>query len=168
VDIDEALARLEIQNVLWRYARAVDRVDAEELLSVYHPDATDRHASFDGPATEFVRDLVTRLAGMGAIGQHHITNISIEMDGNDDARVESYFLSFHPHPGQEEKFGIAAGRYLDHFARRNGEWKIASRQVVMDWTRDDLGGDPWQGVDGRPEQGRSKISLDESYAFFSS
>jgi hypothetical protein len=117
VDIDEAIARLEIQSVLWRYARAVDRVDAEELLSVYHPDATDRHASFEGPATEFVRDLVTRLAGMGAIGQHHITNIFLEMDGKDAARVESYFLSFHLHPGrEEEKFGIAAGRYLDNLS----------------------------------------------------
>ena len=168
MDIDEVIARLEIQSVLWRYARGVDRVDGEELLGVYHPDATDHHSSFDGPAAEFVRNLVSRLAGVSATGQHHITNILIELEGKDDASVESYFLAFHPHPENEDKLGIAAGRYLDHFQRRDGDWKISSRRVVMDWTRDDLVGEPWPGVDGSPDQGRSKARSDASYALFSS
>jgi hypothetical protein len=166
MDLSAALARLEIQDVLWRYARGVDRVDEGAILSVYHPGATDDHAAFSGAAADFARDLVDRLARMGRTGQHHITNMSIEMDGPDDARVESYFLAFHPQPADESKLGIAAGRYLDHFCRRGGKWAISARRVVMDWTRDDLGGSVWPGADGRPEQGRSKAAGDPSYNFF--
>jgi hypothetical protein len=166
VDLSEALARLEIQEVLWRYARGVDRVDHDTIVSAYHPGATDAHTTFSGAATDFARELVDRLAHLGTTGQHHITNMSVELDGPDDARVESYFLAFHPQPGDESKFGIAAGRYLDHFRRRDGKWAIAARRVVMDWTRDDFGGPPWAGADGRPEQGRSKAAGDPSYAFF--
>ena len=28
-----------------------------------------------------------------------------------------------------------AGRYLDHFRKRNGEWRVSRRQVIDDWSR---------------------------------
>ena len=42
--IAETHARLEIQDVLHRYARAMDRMDAELALSCWHPGGTDDHA----------------------------------------------------------------------------------------------------------------------------
>lgn len=168
MDINEALARLEIQNVLWTYARGVDRSDLDALLSVYHPEAIDNHGSFQGPGTEFAKGLVDRHRHIDHVGCHHITNIVMEMDGEDDARTESYFLAFHPHIDDDgrDKLAIAAGRYLDHFQRRDGAWKILTRQVVMDWTRDHVDGPPWASADGRPIQGLPKRLGDESYAFF--
>jgi hypothetical protein len=89
------------------------------------------------------------------------------MKGEDDARVESSFLAFHPHAEDgPEKMGIAAGRYLDHFQRRAGKWKILAREVVMDWTRDDFEGGAWERADGRPQQGARQTTGDRSYAFF--
>src|SRR4029077_12481670 len=115
---------------------------------------------------DFARNLTDRHVGETAVGQHHITNMTIEMDGEKDARVESYFLAFHPHDeGGPTKFGIAAGRYLDHFQRRDGEWKILARRVVMDWTRDDFDGPRCMTADGKPEQGLRKWQNDSSYAF---
>jgi 3-phenylpropionate/cinnamic acid dioxygenase small subunit len=167
LEINESLARLEIQNVLWRYARGVDRGDYDTIASVYHPDGTDEHVDFEGLGTEFARGLTDRYGHMSTVGQHHITNVIVEMDGDDDARVESYFLSFHPYEaGESVRMGIAAGRYLDHFQRREGEWKILARRVVMDWTRSDFEGPPWPGVDRKPIPGRQKWQDDESYAFF--
>lgn len=167
MDINEALARIEIQNVLWTYARGVDRSDLETLTSVYHPDGTDHHSSFSGLGRDFAQGLVERHQDMDQVGSHHITNIVMEMDGGDDARVESYFLAFHPHKeGDDTKLGIAAGRYLDHFQRRDGEWKILTRRVVMDWTRDHVEGGPWLKADGKPTPGLPKRLGDESYRFF--
>jgi hypothetical protein len=168
MDINEALARMEIQSVLWRYARGVDRADYDAMSSVYHPDAIDHHCNFTGLGGEYARSLIDRHKGNRAVGSMHITNMNIEMDGPDDARVESYFLSFRPHErdGRDHIFGITAGRYLDHFQRRDGDWKIAARQVVMDWTRDHIDGERWPEVDGRPIQGRPKEFADQSYAFF--
>jgi 3-phenylpropionate/cinnamic acid dioxygenase small subunit len=167
VEINEALARMEIQNALWTYARGVDRSDYQAMISVYHPDAIDDHGSFYGLGTDFATYLVNREERMTAVGQHHITNMIIEMQGDDDARVESYFLAFHPHQdGDLTKLGIAAGRYLDHFQRRNGSWKILTRRVVMDWTRDHVDGLPWPAAEGKPTQGSRKSLSDESYEFF--
>jgi hypothetical protein len=167
MDIDEVLARVEIQTVLWRYARGVDRADYETMASVYHPEATDHHGHFDGLGTDFARGLTDRERHMGAVGQHHITNLTIEMNGAHDARVESYFLAFHPHEDDGvTKLAIASGRYLDHFQRRDGEWKILARRVVMDWTRDHVDGEPWPSAEGRPAQGQRRWNGDESYEFF--
>ena len=62
-------------------------------------------------------------------GQHHITNVLIERDGN-VAKVESYFIAFNPMPDGGRAF--VTGRYLDRFERRYGDWKIAERHVVLD------------------------------------
>jgi hypothetical protein len=39
---------MAIQDVLYRYARGVDRRDWELVRSVYHPDATDDHGGYRG------------------------------------------------------------------------------------------------------------------------
>jgi hypothetical protein len=167
VDIKEALAHIEIHHVLSIYARGVDRADLETLSSVYHPDAIDEHGSFSGLGTAFARKLVDDEKHMTAVGQHHITNVVVRMDGDDDARVESYFLAFHPHEDSgTPKLGIAAGRYLDHFQRRDTGWKILRRRVIMDWTRDHVDGLPWARAASECPQGRRKAQGDESYPFF--
>jgi len=167
VDVKEALAHLEIRHVLSVYARGVDRADLETLSSVYHPDATDDHGSFSGLGTDFARKLIDDEKDMTAVGQHHITNVVIQMDGESDARVESYFLAFHPHEDAgEPRLGIAAGRYLDHFQRRDSGWKILTRRVIMDWTRDHVEGLPWRRVVSTCPQGQRKWRGDESYPFF--
>ncbi len=167
MDLKEVVARLEIQQVLFRYARGVDRADFLTAISAYHPDATDAHPQMTGPAFEVVGDFVSRGETIAQVGSHHITNMIIEMDGDADAKVESYFLSFHPHrDGELVKQGIVAGRYLDHFQCRDGAWRIASRQIVMDWTRDDFDGARWPSVDGRPVQGQRRVNNDVSYSFF--
>jgi hypothetical protein len=167
VDIDEVIARTEIQKVLWTYARGVDRGDYDIIASTYHEDGIDHHCSFSGPGFEFAEGVVERARAVPIVGQHHITNVTIEMDGDDNAYVESYFLAFHPHDDRGvPRLGIAAGRYLDHFQRREGDWKILTRQVVMDWTRNEVDGRTWDAIDGKPIQGRRAWDDDASYGFF--
>ena len=33
----------------------------------------------------------------------------------------------------EKTVHMGGGRYIDRFEKRNGEWKIALRRLVMDW-----------------------------------
>jgi len=66
--------------------------------------------------------------------QHNITNLLVNLYGN-EARGEAYFIAQHTLVqglGEVEMF--AAGRYLDRFERRSGIWKIAHRQAIYDWT----------------------------------
>ncbi len=133
--LDEIAVRLEIADVLYRYCRGVDRGDIALLKSVYHPDAHDNHGSFKGNGYDFADYLVPSMDRPPHVGQHHITNMLIERHG-EQADVESYFIAYHPDIDADNRPVIVrvGGRYLDRFERRHGAWKIARRDVVIDWT----------------------------------
>lgn len=135
MDLAEIGAHLEIQQVLYRYCRGVDRGDAALIASVYHPDAIDHHGAWFGVGKDFGAFLVPNMDVTPLTGQHHITNALIELHG-DEAEVESYFVAFHPETTEAGPgYALVCGRYIDRFARRNNVWLIADRQVVIDISR---------------------------------
>lgn len=129
--LEAAADKIEIYDVLVRYCRGVDRLDEELIASVYHDDAYDNHGSFNGLGKDFAKGVVKRLAEAVDAGQHRIGNVYIELDG-DVAWSEAGFLAVHDHGDRQDTI---LGRYIDRFERRNGEWKIADRTVLMDITR---------------------------------
>jgi hypothetical protein len=153
--LEEVAAHLEIQQVLYRYCRGVDRGDAALIAGVYHPDATDDHGSWVGPGRAFGEYLVPVMDQAAFVGQHHITNALIEVEGQ-AARVESYFVAFHPGTGQADspRHIMVCGRYVDRFERRDGAWKIADRRVVIDVSRVLSDGADWVGGAAFPAGGR--------------
>jgi hypothetical protein len=143
--LQEVIDRDEIRQLLYTYARGVDRGDFDLIKSVFLPEATDHHGHYDGPALRFAKSVVSRGDELGVPGnQHHITNMTIEVNG-DTARAESYFLAFQHQNDNGTGIGLAimAGRYLDVLERRNGTWGILRREVVSDWTRGSIDGGPW-------------------------
>jgi hypothetical protein len=149
VNLEILGAHIEIRQVLYRYCRGVDRGDEALIRSVYHPDATDDHGAWKGRGVDFAAYIVDSLDKQEGVSQHHITNVLIDLDG-DKASVESYFLAFHPYtPGEDrqEKIAFVGGRYLDRFERRDGEWRISDRKVLLDWTRSDVAGESWPAHD---------------------
>jgi hypothetical protein len=66
---------------------------------------------------------------------HHLTNQTIALDGPDRAGVESYFIAWQGF-ARDGQMGVvqAIGRYLDRFERRDGDWRIAHRVVVVEQT----------------------------------
>jgi hypothetical protein len=125
-----------IERVLLRYARGIDRCDEAMIASVYHEDSYDEHGTFHGSGREFAGWVVGVLQKAFAATSHCISNATIELAG-DEARVESYVVAHHRTRAGEAgpKLVVVGGRYLDRFARRNGEWRIARRIVVVDWSR---------------------------------
>jgi SnoaL-like domain len=151
---DELTAYIEIHQCLARYCRGVDRRDAELIRSAFHPGAEDDHGAWKGTAEEFADWIVERLKDRVLVGQHHITNVYVDFRGS-EARVESYYLAYHPRldEGLGEVLLQTGGRYLDWFEQRAGAWKIARRQVLNDWTRAILPGEPWSGAGTFPKTG---------------
>lgn len=126
------LDRLEIEAVLARYARGVDRIDIPLIKSAFWPGAIDEHGTFNGPADAFADYLNVSLRRFQTT-THVISNLHIELCG-DTAHVESYVTATHmllPEDGNI-RFTLA-GRYIDRMERRDGEWRIAHRMLVMDW-----------------------------------
>ncbi len=133
----EAGDREAIRHCLARYCRGVDRLDEALLQSVYWDGAVDDHVSFVGTGQEFVPYVIEVLGRMDQT-QHMIGNILIDMDGADEADVETYFQAFHrlPHAGAPATDLMVGGRYVDRFQKRGDEWRIASRVVIIDWFRE--------------------------------
>ena len=135
-DIERLLSKQAIAEVLYRRARAGDRSDAELAHACYHPGATERHGVFDGLATDFidVASFTRPRPGSPIKGMHHVvTNILVDFKDDEDAFVESYHVAWcQMTDGTDATIG---GRYLDRFARRDGRWAIAHRDVIFDWSR---------------------------------
>ena len=161
------LDREAIRDCLYRYCRGIDRRDEEALRSAYWPDATDRHGPYQGSAQGFIDWALEKLKGSSARGVHRITNLLIELRG-DEALVESYFDAL-----QEERDGqgrlvetALSGRYLDRFERRHGEWRIQARTVVYDRLRQlPMAGELTAEVFGPRQPNGAQRPADPLYAF---
>ena len=136
--LDELEARLSIEDTLKRFSRAVDRKDWAAARATYHADAIDEHGFFNGPADELI-GIVERMHVHQDHSMHFLSNILIEFAARDRAFVETYVLVFQRFTAQAEgvkpgtaglrRFGTA--RYLDHFEKRSGEWRVAHRTLVF-------------------------------------
>lgn len=134
--IEELLDRHAIQQVLLRYARGLDRLDNALALSCYWDDAIEDHGHFVGTPAHFVpwADGTTL---MFESTQHAILNHFCDLQG-DEAFCETYY-HFSGVTAQGPNF-MSTGRYVDHFARRQGpngpEWRIANRVTIVEGTYD--------------------------------
>jgi len=125
------LDRLEIQDVIHRYARGLDRHDDDVLRSVFHEDAWDNHGPWVGPREEFVAWANGPCHQHTNAHLHQITTHNCEIDG-DVAHTESYCQWVH-RLKDEETVTVGGGRYVDRLEKRDGEWRIAVRRLVLDF-----------------------------------
>ena len=144
-ELQELLDKQAIHDALMRYARGVDRCDADLMRSVYHRDAFDHHGPFQGNAWDFVDQFVPSSRESSTFTQHLIGNLLIEIDG-DRAHSEAYFVAYVGRmEGDQELIGAFGGRYVDRWERRGGRWGVSHREVVHEWSRGDaVGTDPFE------------------------
>jgi SnoaL-like protein len=125
-DVQRLIDRQAIVDCIHRYARGLDRHDDELVASAYHPGAVDHHGDFLGDPAEFIpwaNDWVSH--------QHHLTTQTVDLDG-DVAHAETYCIGTFLRK-DEPVVDMAGGRYIDRLERRDGEWKIVAREVVIEW-----------------------------------
>ncbi len=164
-ELQELIDRKRIYDVLTRYCRALDRCDVGLMRSVYWDDARDDHGVFNGGAQEFAEFIIREIQNWFDVTMHAIMNVHMEVAGN-VACTESYLFAYHRVRGDRRKlediFGatylkgfdwskvdgvphvfLYGGRYVDRLEKRGGEWKIAHRQVVMDWNHNEISSAIW-------------------------
>lgn len=136
-DLERLAARAEIQDLLFRYCRGIDRADADLVRSVYHPGATDDHGVFSGDAHEFAEFVIPMLTAEYTVTQHQLSNMLIDIDDDlQAARAETYFTAYHRERASEgaRRMVVFGGRYLDRLEHRDGRWGIVERVVAHDWS----------------------------------
>jgi 3-phenylpropionate/cinnamic acid dioxygenase small subunit len=133
VEAWELEARERIRETIAAYAHHVDGGRFDELVGLFALDGT---LEVEGePAhrgREAIRGFVTGTgrdlaADTGAPRiRHHVTNVSIEIDGPDRARARSYFLAV------TDRGVDHWGRYRDELGRDGEAWRFVHRRVRTD------------------------------------
>jgi hypothetical protein len=157
--------RAQIRDVMYRWCRAVDRLDYDAIRTVFHPDGIDSHGAYNGNIDGLIEWIRGRHATI-PFSMHSISNMLIEFAGQDIAIVETYVFVVQRYPpeakgsvtfvskgGGEGKSGVAmdlmiCARYVDRFERRHDEWRILHRTVVFDSVM------PHEVAENGPEMGK--------------
>lgn len=134
LDLRELADREEIRELIYRYCRAVDRIDAELGYSVWHEDGTADYgdAIFIGSGRGAI-DLICDAHRQLVAHSHQISNITLSIAG-DRASSESYVFATLRLSGAEGELQAGIwGRYVDRWSRRAGRWGIDHRVCVIDF-----------------------------------
>lgn len=127
----ELLDKRDIEEVLMRYARGIDRRDRDLIEATFHPDAV---AGVEGSGKKLA-DYMLRLTPDDPCYTHYMCNQLIEVEG-DRAYSETYFISVWELEREGKWYTrFRGGRYIDRFERRDGKWRILHRVTVDDWDR---------------------------------
>ncbi|MBL4800454.1 MAG: nuclear transport factor 2 family protein [Emcibacter sp.] len=134
---DAMEARQQIENILYLYARGWDRLDEEALRACFFEDSEHQHGSFKGKSHDLITGGLKYIGAKVTTTTHMITNPMIEISG-DKAISECSFFAHHRRmnkAGTDEEDYFVKGRYLDHFKKRDGKWKISARRGLNDFER---------------------------------
>lgn len=146
----ELVDRQDIWQVLLNYSRGIDRFDRALVRSCYWDDAIDDHHNFVGTPDAFLDDFVWPYhGGYQTVHHHGLGNHSCELAG-DEAHCETYYTFVGTN--REAPHMLSIGRYVDHFQRRAGVWKIANRVCAIEgvYKLDEMPGYVDRPVEGLP------------------
>ena len=132
--IAELAHRQQISELIYRYCRAVDRLDVPLGHSVWHADGIADYgaAVYRGDG----RGVIDHICAQHRHTLHHshqVSNILIELDG-DRAGSESYVTATLRvrRDGQLLQMSVWS-RYVDRWSRRDGRWGLDHRLAIRDF-----------------------------------
>ena len=137
----EAKDRAEIEELMWRYTRALDTGDGTTYAATYTADGQFSAGTSVTKGREALKKMVDALkeqeAAAKAKGEsrppmyHMEANSWIEFVDKDHARYHSYYLTVVAGGAASTPPRIAAaGRSINHLERVNGKWLIKLRDVA--------------------------------------
>lgn len=139
LDLQAIGDRIEIEELLVRYSRAIDHRDFDALESLFTSDATFDGGSLGCPTgARAIREMIEgTLTGLDAT-QHLVGKSLIELDG-DSAEVRTYLISQHIRESTRGpvKHYFLGGEYVDRVVRTDGGWRIAYRRLDRMWKQGD-------------------------------
>ena len=123
MDTQAVQDKLEIHELLARYARGVDTKDWDLWKSVFTPDALVDYSSAGAPvgSPEDVAAWLERGLKVVPMTQHFISNIEVDL-GGDKAKVRAMFYNPMQLPGMAE-LSFCGGYYHHEMVRTAEGWK---------------------------------------------
>jgi hypothetical protein len=135
-DLRSLADRIEIQDLLTRYATAIDTGEWDLLDEVFTPDATLDYTTSGGIKGGFedIKRWLAEVLPMFTVRQHLVTNHHITVDG-DRATSESYLFNPMVLPVKDSERVVMVGAgYRDQLIRTPNGWRIADRLELHGWS----------------------------------
>ncbi|MGH0028875.1 MAG: nuclear transport factor 2 family protein [Myxococcota bacterium] len=132
---DELRDRLEIGEILARYASSLDERDWPRLATCFTPDAVGDYGMGDPLEGYAAIEALCRgtLEPLDA-SQHLVGSIEIDLDG-DTATSRCALQAQHTRRGLPDGENyLIGGTYRDRWVRTDTGWRIAHRQLRMVWS----------------------------------
>jgi hypothetical protein len=127
------LDRLEITDVLYRYASCIDRRDNEGIRAVF---ADDLRAVYGNADPVVGGDAVVRWIDeytAECLWQHHFVSVyHVDVDG-DDATALIYHTSHQVFESDPATVHVLVGRYHNELRREDAGWKISKLVFEILW-----------------------------------
>lgn len=138
--LQRAKDREQIEQLMWRYARALDTGDAETYASLYTPDGQFSSGANATKGREALKNMIAgprqrQAAASPAVKRppmyHTTANHQITFTDKDHARIDAYHITMVSAAGPDTPARVAGvGRSIDDLERVNGQWLIKSRNVA--------------------------------------
>jgi SnoaL-like domain len=140
-DWTQTESRIELRDLVERYARAVDERNVDAVADCFVPSAVVTSSSgdeFDGPS------FAIRTVGVLArwpVTHHLVTGQLVDFLGPDRAQGEVHGVAVQGDSSGHVGDQLVAGlRYLDAYTVHEHRWLIARRRAQIIWSRGDW---PW-------------------------
>ncbi len=153
IELSEIADRMAIQQLMYRYAMAVDGRDWELYRTVFSPDAVIDYADSGGARADLETTVKWLDAALGAFAglQHNMTNHVVEIDG-EQARACTYYVAYHSMADGNggETVIVMGGFYRDRLVRTPDGWRISERVELGEWMEgpypEGVPKPPWYGT----------------------
>lgn len=122
--------RIEIQQLLYEYAAAIDRKDFDRLDAVFARDAQVDYRAFGGVAGSYpeAKAWLKQVLPNFPAYQHLIGNAEIRIDGDKaTGRIMCFNPMSFPRPEGGAQVAFFGLWYLDTYVRTSSGWRIQSR-----------------------------------------
>ena len=130
LSLQELSDRIEIQDLLVRYAHAVDTREWKLFAELFTEDAVVDYTAFGGPrgTVQEVTAFLSSVLPMFSATQHLIANSAVTLDGD---RATARTMCHNPMalPGEEGEAGLLLCGlwYVDELVRTSDGWKLRRR-----------------------------------------
>ena len=131
LSLQELSDRIEINDLLIRYTKAIDQKDWKLLDTVFMPDAELDYVSSGGIEGRYpeVRAWLEKALAIFPVTVHYVTNSEVTLQGDRaSARTAVYNPMFFKNPdGTLHHFAVGA-YYVDELVRTKQGWRVAKRR----------------------------------------
>jgi ketosteroid isomerase-like protein len=125
--------RIEITDVLYRYASTIDSFDHEGLRGTMTDDIVARYGNAEplsgaDAVTGWIAEMIAPV-----VWQHHLLSVyHVDVDG-DDAKALVYHTSHQLFEDDPDSAKVLVGRYRNELRRTDEGWKISKLELELLW-----------------------------------